>query len=97
MADLASRAADEGLSVRSVEELVRKSRTTKMDRSKRVKAPLDPHLRHLEVQLQRHLGTHVRIQVAQGSTGRIEIPFYDAEDFERLTELLLGAEITGLR
>jgi hypothetical protein len=34
----------------------------------------------------------VRIQVGKGETGRIEIPFYNTGDFERVIDLLLGAE-----
>jgi ParB family chromosome partitioning protein len=93
MADLARRAVEEGLSVRAVEELVRN------DRQAKEKAPpptgpgsRDPHLRQLEAELQRQLGTPVRITLGKGTTGRIEIPFYSHDDFERVTEFLLGAE-----
>ncbi|HEV2150119.1 MAG TPA: hypothetical protein VGR37_22165, partial [Longimicrobiaceae bacterium] len=54
--------------------------------------PGDPHVRHLETELQRALGTQVRIRVGGGRSGRIEIPFYNADDFDRVLELLLGAE-----
>jgi ParB family chromosome partitioning protein len=51
----------------------------------------DPHLRHLEAELQRTLGTAVRIRVqGGGKSGRIEVPFYNADDFDRVLELLLG-------
>ncbi|MEX2571996.1 MAG: ParB/RepB/Spo0J family partition protein [Gemmatimonadota bacterium] len=95
MADVARRAAAEGLSVRTVEELVRSRRGPPSRKpGKAAKAsPTDPHLRHLETELQRQLGTAVRIRVEKkGSAGRIEIPFYDVDDFERVTEILLGAE-----
>ncbi|MQA90224.1 MAG: ParB/RepB/Spo0J family partition protein [Gemmatimonas sp.] len=96
MADLARRAADEGMSVRNVEELVRSSRPggrKKREGSGRQNAT-DPHVRQLETELQRYLGTEVRIRVSGRTSGRIEIPFYGVEDFERVTELLLGAEAT---
>jgi ParB family transcriptional regulator, chromosome partitioning protein len=93
MADLAREAAEESLSVRAVEERVRERRaasspapSTGRDRGG------DPHLRHLEGELQRALGTAARIRVLRGESGRIEIPFYNADDFDRVMELLLHAE-----
>jgi len=56
----------------------------------------DPHVRHLEGELQRVLGTPVRIQVGSGQTGRVEIPFYGNDDFERIMELLLGTEASRI-
>lgn len=52
----------------------------------------DPHVRHLEAELQRALGTAVRIRLQGARTGRIEIPFYNADDFDRVLELILGPE-----
>jgi ParB family chromosome partitioning protein len=89
MAELARKVASEGLSVRVVEDLVRKGRVSRK-RSRRTNGASDPHVRHLELELQRQLGTRVRIHVSKGDAGRIEIPFYGADDFERVAELLLG-------
>ena len=92
MAELARRVADEGLSVRAVEEEVRRRRASAPEpatRGKRASAGADAHVRHLESELQRRLGTAVRIHVTRERGGRIEIPFYGDEDFERLMELLL--------
>jgi ParB family chromosome partitioning protein len=97
MADLARRVAEEGLSVRAVEELVRANRGERGAKpEKQRRRGNAPHVRHLEAELQRHLGTRVRIQIASGDSGRIEIPFYNAEDFERVTELLLGSDAARL-
>jgi ParB family chromosome partitioning protein len=52
----------------------------------------DPHVRHLEEELQRALGTAVKVRLQGARTGRIEIPFYDADDFDRVLELILGPE-----
>jgi ParB family transcriptional regulator, chromosome partitioning protein len=93
MADLARRAAEEGLSVRAVEEEVRRRRSAPDRDSKASTKPApvraDAHVRQLETELQRRLGTAVRIHVTRGNAGRIDIPFYGDEDFERLLELLL--------
>jgi ParB family transcriptional regulator, chromosome partitioning protein len=91
MAELAREAARHGLSVREVEERVRVSREPRVSAPAAKREPaVDPHLRHLEGELQRALGTAARIRVTRGESGRIEIPFYNADDFERVMELLLG-------
>ena len=99
MGELARRAVEEGLSVRAVEEEVRRKRNPSPAAS-RARAPEanpgDPHLRHLESELQRLLGTQVRIQVGRGRSGRIEIPFFNGDDFERVIDLLLDPEASRL-
>ena len=101
MADLARQAAEAQMSVRAVEERVRQLRPGNAAAPARSstaavrEAVDDPHVRHLEVSLQRRLGTAVRIRVAGGSTGRIEIPFYSHDDFDRVSKLILGDEADG--
>jgi ParB family chromosome partitioning protein len=93
MANLARRVADEGLSVRAVEDLVRTSRAPGVrSATKSKRQATAPHVRQLEAELQRQLGTRVRIHLSSGNSGRIEIPFYGVEDFERVTDLLIGTE-----
>lgn len=94
MAELAREVAERGLSVRAVEEKVRQRKQAPTPRAARNAdaEPADPHLRHLQNELQRALGTAARIRVTRGQSGRIEIPFYTADDFERVVELLLGTE-----
>lgn len=93
MAELAREASEQGMSVRAVEERVRTRRDPASAPAPReAERPADPHVRHLEEELQRALGTAVRIRVGGGRSGRIEIPFYNADDFDRVLELLLGAE-----
>ncbi len=102
MADVAREAAQAGLSVRAVEERVRRRRGPEAGAqgeggasSTAAREPRgldDPHLRHLEAELQRALGTQARIRLQGARSGRIEIPFFDADDFDRVLELILGAE-----
>jgi ParB family transcriptional regulator, chromosome partitioning protein len=48
-------------------------------------------VKELENALERSLGTQVRIRATRGGAkGRIEVSFYDADDFERVFELLAG-------
>lgn len=91
MADLAREIAEKDLSVRAVEERVRAEKPAPAPAAATGSAG-DPHLRHLERELQRTLGAAVKIRVSKGETGRVEIPFYSADDFERVVELLLGTE-----
>ena len=89
MADLARQAAEQDWSVRETERKVRKSRPSQ-SKSKRRK-DTDPARKELEKELERALGTQVRINRTRGGVkGRIEVSFYDPEDFERVFELLAG-------
>lgn len=91
--DLAREAVDQDLSVREVEARVQQGRP----RARRARAKdrgadaVDPNVKMLEEELQRTLGTEVRIRTSRRNRGRIEIPFLDAEDFERLFELIAGS------
>ncbi|MDQ3556841.1 MAG: ParB/RepB/Spo0J family partition protein [Gemmatimonadota bacterium] len=96
MAELAREAAAEGLSVRSVEERVRRRQSrgsaSTAQRASAAHDGSDAHLRHLEAELQRRMGSRVRIRTEARDRGRVEIPFFSGEDFERIVELLLGSE-----
>ena len=83
-ADMCRQIVKKGLSVRKVEELVRKS-----FEEKRESAPSrKPHdLAAAESIMQRILGTKVNINRRQHK-GKIEIEFYSADDLNRILELL---------
>lgn len=94
MADLARVIVSEGLSVRDVEQRVRNE--AKPRTGSKQGTPSDSRsaeVRRLEDELRKHLGTDARIlQSGRSAKGELRIPFYNAEDFERLLELLLGNE-----
>ncbi len=93
IAELARRATSQGLSVRAIEEQVRREKSPEPRRprtGRQASGPADAHVRRLEGELQGRMGTAVRIRVEKGSSGRIEIPFYGEDDFQRVIELLLG-------
>ncbi|CAN5782834.1 ParB/RepB/Spo0J family partition protein [soil metagenome] len=96
MAELARRAAEQGYSVRAVEEHVRRERSPSAGSPSRAVGKqgsgTDANTRRLQSELQRRLGTRVRIELGKGKSGTIEIPFYDPDDFERVVELLLGTD-----
>jgi ParB family chromosome partitioning protein len=87
IADLAAEAVEQGWSVREVEARVQRARPA-AGRRLRKEAVREPSERALEEALQQVLGTNARIRRGRGMRGRIEIPFYGAEDFERVFELI---------
>jgi ParB family transcriptional regulator, chromosome partitioning protein len=90
MAELGRLAAEEGWSVREIEGRVQKQRPPGKRKQARSTEDRDPAERLLEEELQRILGTPVKLKTGRGQSGRIEIPFYGAEDFERVFELVTG-------
>lgn len=97
IAELAREVVAQGLSVREVERRVREAART----PKRAEAsgapptaadPRSAEVRHLEDQLRKHLGTDVKVVQSAKERGEIRVPFYSADDFDRLLELLLGAD-----
>ena len=73
-----------GLSVREAEEYVTKR--THLIRRKKM-AHRDPHITELEEELQKILGTRVKILHAR-KRGKIQIEYYSHEDFERILKIL---------
>jgi len=97
IAELAREVVAQGLSVREVERRVREAaRAPKRHAAAGAEvAGTDARtaeVRHLEDQLRKHLGTDVKIVQSGKERGEVRVPFYSADDFERLLELLLGAD-----
>jgi len=77
---LATRAARDGASVRSLERVAAPSRA-----QPGATAPRDASIEDLERQLSEHLGTKVRVSTnKKGDKGRISVPFYSLEHFDDL-------------
>lgn len=78
-----------GLSTRETEKLVGR---LKSGRNRRREAPLpDPDLRTVLEQLQRSLGTKVRlVPRARSGRGRVEIEYYSLADLERIIQMMTG-------
>ncbi len=94
--ELARAAARDGLSVREVERRVRQRRGGDGGRRKPARRGASPqtdaYATRAEQALARALGTAVRVRLEDdgASRGRIEIPFRDADDFERIVEVIVG-------
>ena len=74
------------LSVRELENYVASIKPASL-KKKRAAKDKDPYIADLENQLQRILGTKVRI-VASKKRGRIQIEYYSDEDRERILKIL---------
>lgn len=88
---LAHKAADGALSVRQVERMVHKITTMPPEPPPpppRLEA--DPNVRAAIEELERVLGTRVRIIPKDENRGRIEIEYYTQEDLARIYDLIVG-------
>ncbi len=87
--DLCERIIKEGLSVRQAEQLSKEGQEVKVFIAKRNVKQLssDPHQQFLEDELQRVMGTRVRISSGVKG-GRIQIEYYSNADLERIAHLL---------
>ena len=83
------------LSVRQVEKMVAKGGI----RPRRARKPLQDnraaHIRDLEEQLSAALGTRVSIVPTKPSAGRVVTEYYSLDDFDRITERVLGPSKAG--
>jgi ParB family chromosome partitioning protein len=96
VSQLASEAVSAGLSVRQLEQRVRElaekpSILLPAERRSKAAAPesSSPAIRRIEDDLRRFLQTDVHVHVNSESKGRLEVGFYNAEDLERILDLIL--------
>jgi ParB family transcriptional regulator, chromosome partitioning protein len=87
---LALRAAAEGLSVRQVEDLVRKYTSTPGAVVKRAQKDPDPVLSEVEEILSEQLATRVRVTLGRRK-GKIVVEFASKEDLERIVSEIIGS------
>jgi ParB family transcriptional regulator, chromosome partitioning protein len=85
---LARQIVEKGLSVRQAEELVAGITAQPASRAVKPAAKIDPNMRAAVLELERTLGTKVRI-VGNSVRGRIEIKYFSAEDLNRLYEWIV--------
>lgn len=102
--ELARRGAEEGWSVREMEERIRKparggraaASGDRGDAKGQSDEGLSPVLRALQEEMRHALGTRVAVREGKGGKGKIEVPFHSPADFERLFALLTGVEATDV-
>jgi ParB family chromosome partitioning protein len=93
MIELAKQIIAEGLNVREVERRVREAGTKRS--AARAAAPKPdvrrpPEVARIEEELRRHLQTDAKVHLSATNAGELRIPFYSADDLERLLDLVLG-------
>jgi ParB family transcriptional regulator, chromosome partitioning protein len=89
--DLAAKSASQGLSVRQVERMVQKMTEPREAQTTEV-ADQDPNIKAAAQELERVLGTRVRIVEKSAQRGRLEIEYYSQEDLQRVYEVIVGDE-----
>lgn len=88
---VAEKSVAQGLSVRQVERLVQ--RITEPRDAKEPEDPSrDPNVKAALEELERVLGTRVRIVAKGEHRGRIEIEYYSAEDLDRIYGIIVGVQ-----
>jgi ParB family chromosome partitioning protein len=85
---LASIAAKQGLSVRQVENLVASGGMKPAAQKTPSRPSLDPNVRAAARELERTLGTRVKI-LGDGRRGKIEISYFSAQDLNRIYDLIV--------
>ena len=97
MAEMAKEIVTSGLSVREVERRVRERVPAKGRSGAKPKPTATPsadrrsaEARRIEDQLRRHLQTDVKLVATPDGKGEVRIPFYSADDLERVLDLVLG-------
>jgi ParB family transcriptional regulator, chromosome partitioning protein len=85
---IAHRIVEQGLTVRAVEKLV----SPKPEAPAKPAKAVDPNMRAAIQEMERTLGTRVKIVEGQHGAGRIEIEYYNAGDLHRLYKRLAGEE-----
>jgi ParB family transcriptional regulator, chromosome partitioning protein len=89
--EIAEKAAAQGLSVRQVETLVQELTSDRpKSGSSRKEASHDPNVKAAVDELERVLGTRVRIVELSEQRGRIEIEYYSQAELERLFQHIVG-------
>lgn len=87
---VAGRITSEGLSVRQVERLVQRMNEPREPKLAD-EADLDPNIKAAVQEMERILGTRVRIVPKSDQRGRIEIEYYSVEELTRIYECIVGS------
>lgn len=87
--DAANRIIEEDLTVRDIEEVVRKATAKQSNKPKRQIVQNEASLIDVEEKLKRYFGTQVKIKKGKIKS-RIEIEYYSDDDLERILEIAAG-------
>ncbi len=87
--DIARRSIAEGWSVRQIEEFTRPATLATRAKAAKPEPQLDPNVKFAMSELERTLGTKVRIIESRAGKGRIEIEYYSPDDLSRIYDLIV--------
>jgi ParB family chromosome partitioning protein len=87
--NLAEKIVAQGLSVRQVERITKKM-TEPREPNADVEDALDPNVKAAIAEMEKILGTKVKIVEKNAGRGRIEIEYYSAEDLDRVYSVIMG-------
>ncbi len=93
---VAEKASSQGLSVRQVERLIQRMTSTREPKTAE-EVLRDPNLKAAIQELERILGTRVRVVPRSDQRGRLEIEYYSPEDLARIYELIVRESGAGAR
>ncbi|MGH7550150.1 MAG: ParB/RepB/Spo0J family partition protein [Gemmatimonadota bacterium] len=85
---IAKKVVRNGLSVRQLERLVRRETRSREALASKASEGHDLERKRIEEDLQRALGTRVRLHADATGKGRLEVRFYSFEDLERIVECM---------
>jgi ParB family chromosome partitioning protein len=91
--EIAERCINEGWSVRQIEQFTRPKPTSVPVKIKAPEATVDPNVRFALSEMERILGTKVRIVESAKNKGKIEIEYYSSDDLSRIYELIIYSPI----
>jgi ParB family chromosome partitioning protein len=91
MASMAKEIISDGLSVRDVERRTRERSSAPANRKPNKRSAVgSAETKRIEDLLRTRLQTDARVVVTGGGRGELRIPFYSADDLERLLDLTIG-------
>lgn len=90
--EMAERSLNEGWSVRQMEEFTKPSKVPTVSGEKTLTEPprVDPNVKAAISELERVLGTRVRVAEKGKNKGQIEIEYYSDEDLDRIYNQIVG-------
>ncbi len=86
---LAEKIVAQGLSVRQVERITKKM-TEPREPNADIEDALDPNVKAAIAEMEKILGTKVKIVEKSAGRGRIEIEYYSADDLDRVYSVIVG-------
>ncbi len=97
--ELAKLIVAEGMNVREVERRVREAGSNRAARggdSPRPEIKRPPEVARIEDELRRRLQTDAKVHLTSKNAGELRIPFFSADDLERVLDIVLGSSREAL-